>query len=320
MKSWRQSFRLARLLQTSRYILLQYDTPLVSLMKVKPNQRIVQLWHGPGALKKAGRARTDKKGSRLRQHFTHRNYTYVLTTSGEPSQIELQAASFNIDPACVKPCGYPRTDVFFDAVYRRQTASRLEQQYPFLKDKKVILFAPTFRGALVTQAHYDFSQLDLPSLYSRLANQGYIMVFKWHPAIWKYDANLADFSARCQQYPDFFYDLSAYPEVNDLLMVCDVMVTDYSSVIFEYALLDKPAVMFVNDLAAYQGGRGFYYPFADYVFGPVAENCSQLIDSITSPAVDEEKRAAFIAKFMGACDGASGKRVYDLIFNEEIKK
>jgi CDP-ribitol ribitolphosphotransferase len=99
-------------------------------------------------------------------------------------------------------------------------------------------------------------------------------------------------------------------------MVSDILITDYSSVIFEYSLLSKPIVFFVPDLEEYIKNRDFYYPFSEYTFGPTVRSTSKLIKAIQDEYIDEEKIAQFKKRFMSACDGISTKR----IVNEMILK
>ena len=102
---------------------------------------------------------------------------------------------------------------------------------------------------------------------------------------------------------------------DDVLKECKLLITDYSSVIFDYVLMNKPIIYFTYDYKDYvENGRGLYFPFEEYVYGTVTENSDELIKAIENPKMEEEKRLKFIEKFMRACDGNSTQKVVDWIF------
>ena len=103
--------------------------------------------------------------------------------------------------------------------------------------------------------------------------------------------------------PDFFLNMSEEREINDLLFITDVLITDYSSVIFEASLLDIQTVFFVPDYEEYIASRDFYYPYSDYTYGSVVNNDDELIEAILNSKNDEVKLAEFKNKFCSACDG-----------------
>ena len=121
-------------------------------------------------------------------------------------------------------------------------------------------------------------------------------------------------------YKDFYYDFSSYRDINDLLMITDVLITDYSSVIFDYALLNKPVVYFTYDLELYENDRGLYYEFKDYVYGSVSKNSKELVKAIKDGKMMNDKRKAFMKKFMEACDGKSTEKTFKLIFEGNKKE
>jgi CDP-ribitol ribitolphosphotransferase len=113
--------------------------------------------------------------------------------------------------------------------------------------------------------------------------------------------------------PTFFIDLSDRREINDLLMITDVLITDYSSVIFEAALLPITTIFFTFDLQSYIESRDFFYPFTKYTYGPVVNNEEDLIKAIKAGKIDEEKRQKFVSYFMSACDGNATQRFVNTV-------
>jgi len=313
-RSFSEKFKLVYFLSTSKYILLDDYSKGISLMKVRKNQEVCQLWHGAGAFKKFGYSRSDQK--RRRKEDGHKNYTKAIVTSKEIKWCYSEA--FGIDEDNVYVTGFPRTDVFFQQQYIENKQKELYEEYPFLKEKKVILFAPTYRGNSLKRAYYDFEQLDLEKIYNEL-HKDYVFIFKWHPGVFQ---NLKNdkLEFNFDQYKDFYYDLSDNRDINDLLLVTDVLVTDYSSVIFDYSLLNKPVVYFNYDFEEYEQDRGLYFPFEDYVYGEISLNCDLLIEAIKKENLMPEKRKRFMEKFMIACDGNSTKKTYELIFEQKDNK
>ena len=230
------------------------------------------------------------------------------------------AEAFGVTPDKVRATGVPRTDIFFDEKYLKETKARLHEAYPQLQGKKLILFAPTYRGLRADDASYDFSRIPLDEIYEAL-HEEYVWVFKWHPALYNNIANGKVRTPDFAKYPDFFLDLSEEREINDILTVTDVMITDYSSVIFDYYLTGGRVVYYPYDFDTYYNGRSFYFDYEEYLFGPVAKNPEELIAAIQAPAEDEsEIRRKFGEKYMSACDGRATERVIQWVFEKNGSK
>ncbi|MBP3384624.1 MAG: CDP-glycerol glycerophosphotransferase family protein [Firmicutes bacterium] len=304
-----ETLRLWRDLTTAKYILLDDFYGLISTMKVRKGQEIVQLWHGAGAFKKFGFSRVGTGDNITNVHTGYRKYTKAAVTA-EPIR-GCFAEAFDIDIEKVQAVGNPRTDVFFDEEAKKAAADRVYKAYPQLKDKKVVLIAPTYRGRKVEDADYAFDKLQADKIAEELGNE-YTVAVKWHPALYNnIKRGICEFNA------DGVTDTSSYSDINDLLVIADVLVTDYSSVIFDWYLMDKPVVYFTYDLADYESGRGLYYEFREYVYGTVAENCRDLITAIKDAELCADLRDAFGEKFMSACDGKSTERVIAWITGRE---
>lgn len=311
-RSLKEKINLMKYLATSRYILLEDLVHSTAHMKVRKGQELIQLWHGPGAFKKFGHSRESTDLKRI--HKGYKKYAKAIVSAEAIRPCYAEAFSISIDK--IKATGFPRTDEFFDTSLQEEKKKQLYQKYPFLKGKKVILFAPTYRGKNIKDAHYDLEQLDLEKIYQSL-HQNYIFLFKWHPLL--YMNNIQDYNIKI--HPDFYYDLSVERDINDLLLISDILITDYSSVIFDYALLNKPVIYFTYDYDEYVNqGRGLYFPFEEYVYGTVVTNDDDLIQAIQEEKMELEKRKVFIEKFMSACDGNSTKKTCEWIFGKDVLK
>lgn len=297
--------RIAEGLATSKYVFLEDVLDYLEFAPDRDGQEIVQLWHGAGAYKMFGFSRPDGQTGDVRVSRGHRKYTKAIVSSEEIRWCYAEA--FGIDESRVAATGIPRTDVFFDEKYKAEARARFFELHPEATGKKIVFFAPTYRGSRISDAAYDFSKLDFGLLKEQLGD-GYLIVFKWHPAMYN---NIL--LGRCKtpdlkKYGGYYLDLSDEQYINDLLMVTDILVTDYSSIIFEYALTGKPIVYFAYDRDTYSGTRGMYYPFEDYVFGEVAVNQEELVKAIKAENICPDKRKTFIDRFMSACDGKAAKK------------
>ncbi len=311
LAAWmRRSYDLA----TSRAIFLDDFADATAFLHVRKGQDLIQLWHGSGAYKKFAYGRAMETGDLKHVHPGYKRYTKAIVSSA--SIQDIYAKAFGIEESKVYATGVPRTDAFFDQAYMEEKKRSLYEKYPDLQGKKLILLAPTYRGERVEDADYDFDRIDLPMLYEKLKDD-YALIIKWHPALYQRLSRQGKMPYDLEKYQGFLYDLSSYREVNDLLFAADYLITDYSSVIFDYALLDKPIIYFTYDLKDYEDGRGLYFPFEDYVYGAVAQNSTELLEAILQGSMMEEKRERFIERFVQANDGGASQRVIELLEREK---
>lgn len=302
-RSLKEMISFVNYLATSKYILLDDYYPQIYKYDIRDNVEVIQLWHATGAFKTFGFSRIGKKGGPRVKSKNHRNYTKAIVSS---ENIKLHyAEAFGISEDRVISTGVPRTDIFFDEEYKNKKISELYNKYPVLKDKKVIMFAPTFRGSGQKSATYDFEVFDIKKLYESLG-EDYIIISKLHPFI-KEPMNIPN---ECK---DFVIDLSEEREINDLLFITDILITDYSSVCFEYSLLNKPMIFFAYDLDDYIASRDFYYPYESFVPGPIARTTSDIINIIKENNFEVEKLEKFRNTFFDHFDGKSTGRVVDTL-------
>ncbi len=305
-----------RNMTTSKYIILEDYYKYTSFQKVRPGQEICQLWHAAGAYKKFGYSR-EGNSENIRIHPGYRKYAKAITSSDFIRKNYAEAFGLSIEK--VQATGIPRTDIFFDKEYVEKTKAQIYEEYPIFKEKKVIMFAPTYRGIRAYDAAYDFQMIKPDVLFQGLSDE-YVFVFKWHPATYNNLKREEKEMYNMAEYGDFFLDLSRARDINDLLLVTDVLITDYSSVIFDYLLVDKPLVYYAYDLEDYAGGRGLYYDFDDYCYGRVAENIEELISAIRAEDMCADRRDEFRRKFMEACDGHATENTVEYLFGDYIRE
>jgi len=271
--------------------------PLIYPLRLRAETRLLQVWHAAGAFKRVGWSREGLPGGPLPGSLAHRNYTDA-TVSAEAIRGDY-AEAFAIDVDRVHALGVPRTDVFFDAERVAATAAALRKRYGIRRHQKIALFAPTFRGNGQLTATYDVDAVPWERMSAELGDDWVVMV-KMHPFVAPLEVQRPNVTG--------VLDVSGERELNDLLMAADVLITDYSSAIFEYSLLDRPIVYFCPDLEEYTSARDFYYPFETYVTGPLVTDGEGLAAAIATAAVGPEA-AAFRDRFMSACDGRSSERI-----------
>lgn len=296
-------------LATSDYIFLDDYQPEIYLNNYDPSVKVVQVWHACGAFKTLGFERLEMKGAPPFNTKVHKCYTHVPVSSEHSAKHHAEA--FAIDESKFYPIGIPRTDVFFDQEYKRQIQKKVYDEYPQLKSaSKVILYAPTFRGENARNAYFPMHILHFKKIGEYLKNTGAVMIVKMHPFV-NSKLNIPE------EYKEYFIDASSYREVNDILFVTDLLITDYSSVIYEMSLLNKPMLFYAFDLKQYVSDRGFYEPYEDIVPGKIVKTLPALLKALEEEDYESEKLKGFIAKNFKYTDGKATDRVIDLVFGEQ---
>lgn len=295
-------FRLAR----ARVIVLDdYFFPLYVLTP-RAGSTVIQLWHGCGAFKKFGYSLLGKTfgadEAMISQIRIHRGYDVCLVSSMGVAPHYAEAFDQPIERFRAD-LGIPRTDVLFGAERIARTVAAVRARYGIPAGKRVILYAPTFRGD--TNAARFADDLDLAAMAATLAEDHVILV-RLHPfvrAAAPLDPSLAGFAI----------DVSDHPDINELLLVADLLITDYSSVIYEFSLLERPMIFFAPDYAAYERERGFYFDYRTGVPGPIAETTAEVIDALRHGDLDIGRIRAFRDANFDVADGHATERVIETL-------
>ena len=278
--------------------------------KPKKGTRLVQLWHGCGAFKKWGYSTKDSSwgmnGKLLQKYHVHKNYTDVVTSSSYI--IPKYAEAFGISEEIISPVGVPRTDVYFDEEFVNGQHQVLLGKYPELAGKKLILWAPTFRGNSFSTS-YNEKAIDFLKFKDALGENTALLI-KLHPHVAE---KLSFTEEEKAALSGFVFDISQTVLIDTALCACDMVIADYSSLIFEYALLSRPMIFFAYDLEEYTKERSFYYDYESFVPGKIVKNTDELIEAIKAAKMnyDKEKLSVFKEKFMSACDGNSTQRIFE---------
>jgi CDP-glycerol glycerophosphotransferase (TagB/SpsB family) len=253
---------------------------------------VVQVWHAAGALKRFGYDTVEAPHEPERT-FLHRFYDWVVT-SGEASR-EPWSRALRTPMERVVALGAARTDGFFDAAAVEAVRARVVAAHPPLAGRRVITYAPTFRGR--GRGKRPAIGLDAARLRAALG-PGDVLVLKSHPNL---DPGLVDRAG---------FDVVVDPaeDMNDLLLATDILVTDYSSSIFEWALLRRPLVLLVPDLADYERDPGLYLDYRTEMIGTQVATTDEVATAIREDRFDLTPYGAFVARHLGASDGRSSER------------
>ncbi|BCN29786.1 CDP-glycerol glycerophosphotransferase family protein [Anaeromicropila herbilytica] len=303
--SFRNLKKLAYLSATSKVILVDDFYPILNSYDLREETKLIQLWHACGAFKTFGFSRLGKKGGPTQTSKNHRNYDYAVVSSKEIAKY--YAEGFGIPSRNVVATGVPRTDIFFNAEYKEKVEKEFYSQYPKLKDKKIILFAPTFRGNGKESAFYPNNRFDPMQVFEETKGE-YAIIIKHHPFV----KNRYEIPSSCA---DYIIDMSEQSELNDLLFVTDLVITDYSSLIFEASLLNIPMLFYAYDLRQYISTRDFYYEYEIFVPGKIVSSQAKIVDAILKKDFEEHKIDSFKKQFFDQLDGRSTERVTELIYD-----
>ncbi|WP_290785891.1 CDP-glycerol glycerophosphotransferase family protein [Exiguobacterium sp. UBA7533] len=298
-------------LATARYFIIDDYYYPVYVSSLRKGTEVIQLWHACGAFKKFGYSVLDKSYSPdddyLKMVQIHRNYSKVYV-SGEAC-IAPYADAFGMTQERIYPLGVPRTDQLLNTARQARVREKLYDRYPEWRKKRIILLAPTFRGNGQTTAHYD-QELDFEK-FRRELGPDTVLLLRMHPFVLN-PPIVPD------AYSDQIINMTDYPDINDLMQIADILITDYSSVIFEFALLQKPMIFLVNDLQSYKAERDFYFPYESFVPGPIVSTFEDVIAWIKRGQFDTQKIETFANQFFTYQDGEATKRIVDHLLYDTI--
>jgi teichoic acid ribitol-phosphate primase len=302
-----QSVAAAHYLATSRVVVVDdYFFPIY-VIRPRPGTTIIQTWHACGAFKKVGYSLLDKSfgvdATLARRVRIHSNYDVCLVASQAAAPHYAEAFRQPLE-RFVSRLGIPRTDVLFGDERLERIRVEVRRRYALAPGRRVVLYAPTFRGDSITDARAT-DDLDLGLLRSVLGDD-HVLLVRLHPFV----------RARTPIGPElagFAIDVSDHPDINELMLVSDVLVTDYSSAIFEFALLGRPMVFFAPDYEAYERERGFYFDYRTGVPGPIVETTADLAAYLREGRFDLERVERFRAASFDVADGRSSERVTDAL-------
>lgn len=292
-------------LAKSKYIFLNDNFLAIAFMNFNKDSKIFQLWHAPGAFKKFAASSSDNKEEIAVIAKASKKTDYLFITSENIKGFYRDA--FRIDENKIKSFGIPRTDYYFEDKNIKKLRENFDERYPIAKNKKIILYAPTFRDN--EEDNNVFNYLNLEKFNNALSEE-YVLALRLHPKINQFFKGDIDTKAD-------FIDVSGYKNEQELMLISDLLITDYSSIMIEFALLNKPIIFFTYDYDRYlTKDRGFYYDFESNVPGDIVKTDDELIKLIKEGSYNTEKHNSFLKMQFDYLDGNSSKRIVDFILEE----
>ena len=301
---------------TAKYVFMDEATNIMGNFKMREETVVTQLWHGCGAFKKFGYSTADAIFGATREEMDkypfNRNYTNVTVSSPEVIWAYEEAMNYTHESGVVKALGSSRTDVFYDEDFIKASYDALYEVMPQAKGKKVILYAPTFRGRVAKATTPRILNIEL---LKYVLGDEYVVITKHHPLVRKRPQIPVNFE-------DFAMDLTEGLSIEELLCVADICVSDYSSLVFEYSLFEKPMVFLAHDLETFFDWRGFYYDYHELAPGPVVNNTIELLDYVTNieERFDKKRVQDFRQKFMSSCDGHATEKIINECMTKEAQE
>lgn len=287
-----------KLYAVSEYVVLCNNFIPVASCKKRPETKVIQLWHACGALKKFGYDAADDVPGWYKGNV-YRNYDLV-TVSGPEAVEPFKSAMKISDDEVVKPVGVSESDRLFDTAGISAIKNKFKSLYPEAEGRKVILWAPTFRGAAgdaLVQSSESIGEKQVDKLGD---NEDYFVIKSLHP-----------------------HQTGAVSEMSteELMMCSDAFITDYSSLCFKAVLYRVPIVYFAPDFDDYKKERGCY---CDYESLPgvhpgendTLENAVKRALREGSQMYENDETVHFLEQYMSGCDGKATVRIADYITKE----
>jgi len=313
IQSWiRVVYKVAK----SRLIIIDNYAPLFSHLKLNKNTELVQVWHAGAGFKGVGYMRFGKSGSPLPVGSVHKKYTLAVAPSG--SLVKVFEEVFGIEEEALFPVGMPRLDDYLEASRVEGFKSAFYNSFPELKKKKIILFAPTYRGEEQRTAYYDYSKVEFDSLYEFCGDE-YVVLLKMHPFIKDTKSVNQSFNKPdLSKYSSRIRDFTSFESINELFYITDILITDYSSAYYEFSIFQRPILFFTYDRLLYEKTRGVYQGIRDSAPGKVCDSFEELMEALKNQDYDIEKTIEFSENhFPHKPEGATDKLLDKLLFSQE---
>lgn len=279
-----ETFSYYKALAKAKYWVLNSNTR--KFLKPTDEQVYIQTWHGT-PLKKIG---LDVPGSDLDYAHEGEKFSYMISPSKYCSEKLVSAFGLQGREDIVLETGYPRNDALF--TFDQAKVNSILRELDIPRGKKIILYAPTFRDNKHSEVsgYENASGLDFDKLKEQIGNE-YTILFRAHYFV----AKNMDF----EKYKDFVIDVSDYEDVNDLYIVSDMLITDYSSVFFDYANLKRPIIFYMYDYEDYKENARDFYLDQNELPGPITKTQGELVKAIeeTRFFIPDARYSMFNQKF-----------------------
>lgn len=280
-------------------IIVDDYVPAFNSVRLADSVRVIQLWHAGAGFKGVGYSRWGHFGCPA-PFCAHRRNNFAICDS--MAIREFFSEPFGLLEEQVIPTGMPRMDPYLSEDNRRSAEEKLYEAYPSFKGKRVILFAPTYRGRNRKTAYYPYHLIDFRALYRYCEDTDAVVLFKMHP--WVSGEVEID-----EKFRDRFFSMNSYPDINELFYITDLLITDYSSCIYEFMLMRKPMLFFAFDYERYSVSRGFHRDYASNIPGKLCMTFDELLCAMREDDYEFEKVERMLPEYFDHVDTGSSDRV-----------
>lgn len=301
-------------LATAEYIVTNARLP--RFFRKREEVNYLQTWHGTplkrlgGDMEEVHMPGTNTERYKINFYNESQKWDYLIAPNSYSSQILSRAFWFD---KTLLEVGYPRNDILYTK-NNAQDIEELKTKLGIPNDKKVVLYAPTWRDdEYYSKGNYTFElKLNLNKMQKELGKE-YVIILRMHYLI----ASEMDIS----NYEGFVYDFSLYSDIGELYLVSDLLITDYSSVFFDYANLKRPILFYTYDIEKYRDQlRGFYLDMNTELPGPLLKTTEEVIHNIKNISELNSKYASqykeFYNRFCEWDDGKASENTVKTVFKK----
>ena len=262
-----------KIINTAEFIITNCRTdPYSYYWRKRKGQKYIMQWHGGVALKKVEKDAEDKFGYKYLTKAKADSKACDLMISGSGIQTDLISSAFWYDKEILEK-GTPRNDIFFDTNDHSRIKADVCKIIGVPQDSKLVLYAPTFRKPVTIEPYRIDWKATTEAFRKFFGCENVTILLRLHPNL----IGRADTSSLLND--PAVVDMTRYHDMAELLCISDVLITDYSSSMFDYSLLKRPCILYATDLEAYD--RGYYHKFSDLPY-PIAQSQEELLNVIES--------------------------------------
>lgn len=290
---------------TSKVIITNFS--MIKRPPVRKNQIYINTWHGGGAYKKVGvtNITKDKKRTDITFDLLAKDTTYVISSCEKFT--ENYIPTMRMPKEKFLEIGMPRNDIFFTDY--TEITNKVRNFYHINDDTKILLFAPTYRGG-ERNKQTDLIEIDIQNAMNSLSmkfNSKFICLYRGH------------YYVQNKQSLENTLNVSDYPDMQELLCAADVLITDYSSSIWDFSLTKKPCFLFTSDLNEYSSDREFYVPIDKWGFSYAKTNEELSLKIKDFDEKEYQKKLEEMYSYFGSFEnGSACKKIFELIESDVI--
>lgn len=283
-------------LASSRIVILDtYNIP-ASMLKHRKGQKIVQIWHSIGTMKKNSYSILDQPEGRSSKVAyamdMHKNYDLIFCAGEGYRDYLAESFGYPADALTVMPL--PRVDILRDKGHQAKLKADILEKHPELKGGKVIVYAPTFRQRDDEQEPFRKAVQELREAVAAYGGK-YRLVVKAHP--------ISPVESDCSEYSTM-----------DMLSVADYFISDYSCSVYEAGVMGIPFFFYAYDYEDYMSRRSVYIDYPRDLPGGMHRDAASILEIIDSGSFDSAEMKAFIGKYVELPEGSATEEMVKIIF------